>query len=138
MYFNLSSKQQDWDNELIEEFADYTIAQLHSSWLKLIQTNIIYGYCESLIVEDTEVAEKEIALILKFERGRDWICLLDCLPFGILAKLKQMKRELKNCHYDRQWVVNSILNLIIENTLLHNTLSRFTVEAIEEEMVDGW
>ncbi|MDJ0592393.1 MAG: hypothetical protein QNJ72_20770 [Pleurocapsa sp. MO_226.B13] len=100
------------------------MTQLRSNWLKLIQTKIVYSYCESLVVEDVEGAEEEIALILELERNRDWSCLCALLPFEVLAQLKIAKTELVDFRGDRQWFVNSSLNLIVENTLLYNTLAK--------------
>ena len=123
--FNLPSEQSNWDDEIIEEFADYTMTQLRSDCLKLTQTQIVYSYCESLIVEDVEYAEEKIALILELERNRSWNCLCEHLPFEVLAKLKQAKMEVKDCQCNRQSVVESMLDLIVENTLLHSTLTKF-------------
>ena len=125
MYFNLPLEQQHWDYEQIEEFADCTMTQLRSNWFKLIQTNIVYLYCESLVVEDAESAEEKIALILELARNRDWSCLCAYLPFEVLTKLRRARIELKDSCGDRQWLVKSSLNLIVENTLLYSTLTKF-------------
>lgn len=125
MYSELPFKQQIQDGDLAEQFADYTILDLRSNLLKLIQTNVIYSYCESLIIEEFDGAEEKIAKILDCCKEKDRALLHNQLPFKVLLKLKRVKDEVKQGDWDRQQIVGLILNLIVENTLLYSSLARF-------------
>ena len=116
--------EQFEDRDLIEEFSHYTISDLQSNLSKLIQVNLVYSYCESLIMEQDD-CDLEVAIILDScqEKNFDFVC--DRLPFDLLIKLKKVKDELKQDNWQRQELINSILNLILENTLLYSTLTKF-------------
>ena len=125
MYSEVPFEQYSQDEDLIAEFADYTISDLRSNLLKLIQTNVVYSYCESLIVEDIDCTEEEIAQILDRCKDKERNLFHIELPFEILLKLKQAKDNVQQTNYNRQQIISLILNLIIENTLLYSSLARF-------------
>jgi|GEM_PF-2996225 len=126
MYTDLFFNQQEQNEDLIEQFADYSISDLQSNLLKLIQTNIVYSYCESLIVEESDCVEEKVAIIFDYCQAQNKSLLYDSLPFTILLKLKKAKNYVKKCDRNRQAIIEVILNLIVENTLLHSTLAKFT------------
>lgn len=117
--------EQYQEEDLVSQFDDYSILDLQSNLLKLIQTNIVYAYCETVIVEDLNCDEEYIARIIKSCKAKDRVLLNSILPFHILQKLKSVKDEIKGKEYDRYYIINLILNLIVENTLLHSTLAKF-------------
>lgn len=125
MYSELPFEQHIQDEDLAEQFADYTTSDLRSSLLKLIQTNVVYSYCESLIIEEIDCTELEIAEILDSCKEKDRSSLHTQLPFKILLELKRVKDELKQGDWDREQIIGSILNLVVENTLLYSSLARF-------------
>ena len=125
MYSELPFEQRIQDEDLIEQFADYTISDLRSSLLKLVQTNVVYSYCESLIIEELDCTESEIATILDGCKEKDRALLHDRLPFKVLLELKRVKDEVKQRDWNRQQIVGSVLNLIVENTLLYSSLAKF-------------
>ena len=125
MYSELPFEQHIQDEDLAEQFADYTTSDLRSSLLKLIQTNVVYSYCESLIIEDLDCTESEIAQILDCCKDKDRSLLHTQLPFKVLLELKRVKDELKQGDWDREQIIGSILNLVVENTLLYSSLARF-------------
>lgn len=124
MYSELPFEQRVEDKDLVEQFADYTIADLRSNLLKLIQTNVIYTYCESLILEEYDT-ESNIAEILDCCKKKEWTLLDTQLPFEILLKLKRVKDEIRQSDLNRQEAIGFILSLIVENTLLYSSLARF-------------
>lgn len=125
MYSELPFEQHIEDEDLVEQFADYTISDLRSNLLKLIQTNVIYTYCESLILEEYDCTESNIAEILDCCKKKEWASLNTQLPFEILLKLKRVKDEIKQSSLNRQEAIGFILSLIVENTLLYSSLARF-------------
>ena len=125
MYSEVPFEQYSQDEDLIAEFADYTISDLRSNLLRLIQTNIVYSYCESLIIEEINCTEAEIAQILDCCKQKEQSFLQIKLPFEILLKLKKAKDEIRQSDRNRQETISLILNLIIENTLLYSSLSKF-------------
>ena len=124
MYSELPFEQHIEDEDLVEQFADYTIADLRSNLLKLIQTNVIYTYCESLILEEYDT-ESNIAEILDCCKKKEWALLNTQLPFEVLLKLKRVKDEMRQSNLNRQEAIGFILSLIVENTLLYSSLDRF-------------
>ena len=112
------------DTYLIEEFSDYTIKDLQSNLSKLIQVHRIYLYCESLIMEKDDCA-LEIAIILDCCRDNNFDFVSDLLPFELLIELKKTKNEVEEDDWKRPELISSILNLILENTLLYSTLAKF-------------
>jgi hypothetical protein len=125
MYSELPFEQHIQDEDLAEQFAAYTTSDLRSSLLKLIQTNVVYSYCESLIIEEIDCTELEIAEILDCCKDKDRSSLQTQLPFKVLLELKRVKDELKQGDWDREQIIGSILNLVVENTLLYSSLARF-------------
>ena len=125
MYSELPFEQHIQDEDLTEQFADYTISDLRSNLLKLVQTNVVYSYCESLIIEELDCTESEIAMILDCCKEKDRSLLHTQLPFKVLLELKRVKDEVKQRDWNRQQIVGSVLNLIVENTLLYSSLARF-------------
>ncbi|MGD1919326.1 MAG: hypothetical protein ACFCAD_10805 [Pleurocapsa sp.] len=117
--------EQYEEEDLIDQFSEYTALDLQSNLLKLIQTNIIYSYCESLIIEDVDCTEEKIAEILNYSKERNQTLLNSSFPFHILHQLKQAKDEVKQSSWDKHQTINIILNLIVENTLLHSSLAKF-------------
>ena len=117
--------EQHTEEDLAEYFSEYTVLDLQSNLLQLIQTNIIYSYCESLILEDLEYTEEEIAKILKYCKEKKNLLLQSDLPFAVLHKLKKVKDEVTNYNLGRYEIIDLILNLIVENTLLYSTLAKF-------------
>ena len=125
MYPDLFFTQQEQEEDLIAQFADYSIADLHCNLLKLIQTNIVYSYCESLILEDVDDVEEKVISIFDYCQAQNKSLLYDSLPFEVLLELKKAKKNVKQCDRDRKTIIEIILNLVVENTLLHSSLSRF-------------
>lgn len=125
MYSEVPFEQYSQDEDLIEEFADYTISDLHSNLLRLIQINLVYSHCESLIIEEINCTEDKIALILDCCKNRERNLFHSELPFEVLLKLKQAKHEVQQSNRNRQQIISLILNLIIENTMLYSSLARF-------------
>ena len=117
--------EQHLEEDLAEYFSEYTVLDLQSNLLQLIQTNIIYSYCESLIMEDLEHTEEEVAKILKYCKEKKNLLLQSDLPFTVLHKLKKVKDEIAKSNLDRYEIIDLILNLIVENTLLHSSLAKF-------------
>jgi hypothetical protein len=113
------------DEDLAEHFADYTIVNLRSNLLKLIQINVVYSYCESSIVEQLDSTEEEIATILNCCREKDWTLLQTQLPFSVLLDLRKVKHEVHQSDWGRQQIIGLILSLIVENTLLYSSLAKF-------------
>lgn len=124
MYSELPFEQRVEDEDLVEQFADYTIADLRSNLLKLIQTNVIYTYCESLILEEYDT-ESNIAEILDCCKNKQWALLNTQLPFEVLLKLKRVKDEIRQSDLNRHEAIGFILSLIVENTLLYSSLAGF-------------
>lgn len=124
MYSELPFEQRVEDEDLVEQFADYTISDLRSNLSKLIQTNVIYTYCESLILEEYDT-ESNIADILDCCKKKEWALLNTQLPFEVLLKLKRVKDEIGQSNLNRQEAIGFILSLIVENTLLYSSLARF-------------
>ena len=120
--------EQHTEEDLAEYFSEYTVLDLQSNLLQLIQTNIIYSYCESLIVEDFEYTEREIAKILKYCKQKNNLLLQSNLPFAVLHELKKVKDEITKSNLDRYKIIDLILNLIVENTLMYSTLAKFACE----------
>ncbi|MCC0177741.1 hypothetical protein I4641_12200 [Waterburya agarophytonicola K14] len=114
------------DDDLTEQFSDYTVSDLRSNLLKLLQTNMIYYYCESLIIEDRCCNKQEIGTILGFDQDSDHHITCDKLPFELLIELKSIKDKIKINNWEREQIIELILNLIVENTLIHSTLRKFT------------
>ena len=125
MHSEVPFEQYSQEKDLIEEFADYTISDLRSNLLKLIQTNIVYSSCESLIIEDINCTEEEIARILDRCKDKERNLFHAELSFGVMLKLKQAKDEVQQSNRNRQQIISLILNLIIENTMLYSSLARF-------------
>ena len=125
MFSEVPFEQYSQDEDLIGEFADYTVLDLRSNLLKLIQTNIVYSYCESLIIEEIDCTEAEIAQILDCCKDKERNLFHAELPFEILLKLKKAKDEIQRSDRNRQQIISLILNLIIENTMLYSSLARF-------------
>ena len=125
MYSDSLFAQDEQNEDLAEQFADHSITDLRFNLLKLVQKNVVYSYCESLIVEDINYSEETIAQIMDYCQERNKALLYDLLPFEVLLQLKKAKSDLRKCTYDRQAIINIILNLILENTLLHSRLSKF-------------
>lgn len=119
--------QQLEDEDLVTQFCDYTISDLQANLSKLIQINTVYSYCESLIIDDLD-CEKEVAEILDCCRDKNRSLLCAELPFELLIKLKKTKDEVAKFNCNRHQIVEMILNLIIENTLLYSSLARFAYE----------
>lgn len=120
--------EQYEEDDLTEQFCEYTVSDLQSNLLKLIQTNIIYSYCEALIIEDVECSEEKIAKIIDCCKERNKTLLKSSLPFHILHQLKRVKDEVKESGWDKHQMINHILNLIVENTLLYSNLAKFAYE----------
>ena len=125
MYSEAPFEQYSQDEDLINQFAEYTTLDLRSNLLKLIQNNIVYSYCESLIVEKINCTEEEIAHILDCCKDREQNLFHAALPFEVLLKLKKAKDEVQQTERNREQIINLILNLIIENTMLYSSLARF-------------
>lgn len=121
---NLLFEQYE-EEDLIDQFSEYTVSDLQSNLLKLVQTNIIYSYCETLIIEDLDCTEESIAKIIECCKKKNQTLLNSTLPFQVLQELKKAKDEIKDSDYDRHYIINLILNLIVENTLLHSSLAKF-------------
>ena len=117
--------EQYQEENLAASFCEYTVSDLQSNLLQLIQTNVVYRYCEDLIIDDMDCTEEEIAQILDYYKADKQALLNSSLPFHVLHKLKEVKDEVKGSDWDRSALINSILNLIVENTLLHSTLAKF-------------
>ena len=117
--------EQHIEEDLAEYFSEYTVLDLQSNLLQLIQTNIIYSYCESLIIEDLENTEEDVAKILECCQQKNIFLLQSNLPFTVLQKLKKVKNEITKSNLDRYEIIDSILNLIVENTLLYSSLAKF-------------
>ena len=117
--------EQHTEEDLAEYFSEYTVLDLQSNLLQLIQTNIIYSYCESLIIEDLENTEEDVAKILECCQQKNIFLLQSNLPFTVLQKLKTVKNEITKSNLDRYEIIDSILNLIVENTLLYSSLAKF-------------
>ena len=120
--------EQYSDQDLSQHFSNYTVSDLQSNLLKLIQTNIIYSHCESLIIDNQDCTEEEIARILDCCKDKSHNSLCTRLPFKLLTKLKNHKDEIQANNWSRQEIVDIILNLVIENTLLYSTLAKFAYE----------
>lgn len=122
MNFNLVSQQFEEDN-LVEQFAEYTIAELRQNMLKLAQYNLVYRYCETLIIE----YDNEGMAIHIIDRCQDKSqnLLTKNLPFELLIELKKAKDEVLESDWTREYIIDSILNLIVDNTLLYSSLSKF-------------
>jgi len=116
--------QQLEDDDLTEQFAEYTISDLHSNLLKLVQLNVAYLYCESLIIEELD-CDLKVAKVLKCCQDKSYNLLSSDLPFELLIKLKQSKDEMNKGNWNRQHTIDLILNLIVDNTLLQSSLLRF-------------
>ena len=125
MYSEVPFEQYSQDEDLIDQFAEYTTLDLRSNLLKLIQTNVVYSYCEALIVEKIDCTEEEIAQILDCCKDRNQNLLQAELPFEVLLKLKKAKDEVQQTERNREQIISLILNIIIENTLLYSSLARF-------------
>ena len=125
MYSEAPFEQYSQDEDLIDQFAEYTTLDLRSNLLKLIQNNVVYSYCESLIVEKIDCTEEEIAHILDYCKDREQNLFHVALPFEVLLKLKKAKDEVQQTERNREQTINLILNLIIENTMLYSSLARF-------------
>ncbi len=122
MNFNLVSQQFEEDN-LVEQFAEYTIAELRQNMLNLIQYNIVYRYCETLIVEHDN---DDLAIdIIDLCQDKSQNLLTKNLPFELLIELKKVKDEVIESELTREYIVDSILNLIVDNTLLYSSLNKF-------------
>ncbi len=128
MYTDLFFDRPERDKDIAEQFAEYSLSDLQANLLKLIQTNIVYSYCESLIIEEIDRAEEKVASIFDYCQAQNKSLLYDSLPFGILLKLKRAKNDVKKCDCNRQTIIEIILNLIVENTLLHSSLAKFTYD----------
>ncbi len=113
------------DEDLVTQFEEYTVDDLRSNLLQLIQTNVVYSYCETLIAEDIDCTEEDIAKIIESCKGKNQALLNNTLPFRVLHQLKKVKDELKESNCSKHDTINLILNLIVENTLLHSTLAKF-------------
>lgn len=111
------------ERDLVNQFCEYTVSELRSNLLNLIQINVIYLYCEALIIENIDCTEAEIAQILDCCKNKT--LLNSSLPFHLWQKLKKAKDEVNESDWDRDSIINSILNLIVENTLLRSTLAKF-------------
>ena len=116
--------QQLEDNDLIEQFAEYTISDLHSNLLNLVQKNVVYLYCESLIMEDLD-CDLEVAEILDRVENKKQNLLSAELPFELLIELKRAKDEINKSNFNRPEIIDLILNLIIDNTLLQSSITKF-------------
>ena len=125
MYSDLLSQPYEQDEDLIEQFSEYTVSDLRSNLLEQMQINVVYSYCESQIIEEPDCSEEEIAQIIDRCRSKNKNLLYSDLPFQVLLKLKRVKNELEDCNYTRTDMISLILNLIVENTLLYSSLARF-------------
>lgn len=116
------------EEDLAEYFADYSGLDLQSNLVRLIQINIVYSYCESKIIDDLNCTELEIAKILNYCKENNNRLLQSDLPFAILHKLKKVKDDIVNSDLDRYEIIDSILNVIVENTLLYASLAKFAYD----------
>ena len=113
------------EEDLVEYFSDYSKLELQSNLIQLIQINIIYSYCESKIIDDLNCTESEIAKIIKYCKENNNRLFQSDLPFAILHKLKKVKNDIVNCDLERHEIIDFILNVIVENTLLYTSLAKF-------------
>ena len=125
MYYKVPFDWQEQDEDFIEGFDGYTIADLRVNLLKLVQKNTIYFYCESLIIEDSSSSELDVAKILDYCQSLNYNLLFDILPFKVLLQLKEAKTRVDKSELDRQHIIEMILNLTVENTILRNSLDKF-------------
>ena len=125
MYSELPFNLQQEDLDLAEQFADHTIGDLRSSLLKLIQTNIVYSYCESLIIGNPDCTEDKIATILDLLKLGEQDLLYSQLSFEVLLDLKKVKDVIKASDWNRQEIIASILELIVDNTLMYSSLAKY-------------
>ena len=116
------------EEDLAEYFSDYSKLDLQSNLVRLVQVNIVYSYCESKIIDDLNCTESEIAKILSYCKENNHRLLQFDLPFAILHKLKKVKDDIANSDLDRYEIIDSILNVIVENTLLYASLAKFAYD----------
>ena len=125
MNSDLLFQQHEQYEDLTEHFSEYTNLDLRSNLCKLLQTNLIYSYCESLIVKEVEGDREKIGQILQHHKSGERDLLNKQMPLEMLFELRKIETELETNMMSREGLVGSILNLIVENTLLNSTLSKF-------------
>ncbi|MGL5943514.1 MAG: hypothetical protein ACRC2S_24750 [Waterburya sp.] len=136
--YNLSSAQEKYYFTMVYSLPDLDLERLRLILVDLIQANIIYNYCEKLILDDNPdsaderslggfpharpVQEDYFSKVQVFLSSLNQLSnILHLLPLELDFQLKSVEYQVQEL-CDRSSISASILSLILENAFLGNCL----------------
>lgn len=130
--YNLSCAQEQYYFTMVRYLPDLDLERLRLILVDLIQTNIIYNYCEKLILDD-DLDSDYFSKVQVFLSSLNQLSnILHLLPLELDFQLKSVEYQVQELcdaihagEANRSQLSASILNLILENAVLGNCLKEY-------------